>query len=125
VARVGTALGKWVTWALQQADRIDPVVENPPPILDRKRAVRFRFDGVVYTDGKMPLPNENGLFDFEAEDAHVAAHVIVQPVRVRRRRVKPEFLVPEIANYRQQHESHRPRVGQPVENVSPAMQVWD
>jgi hypothetical protein len=32
-----TGLGKWVTWALQQADRIDPLVESPPSILDRKR----------------------------------------------------------------------------------------
>ena len=31
-----TALGKWVTWALQQADRIDPLVESPASILDRK-----------------------------------------------------------------------------------------
>jgi hypothetical protein len=32
-----TALGRWVTWALQQADRIDPLVESPSAILDRKR----------------------------------------------------------------------------------------
>lgn len=32
-----TALGRWVTWALEQADRIDPLVESPPSILDRKR----------------------------------------------------------------------------------------
>jgi hypothetical protein len=32
-----TALGRWATWALQQADRIDPLVANPSSILDRKR----------------------------------------------------------------------------------------
>lgn len=32
-----TALGKWMTWALQQADRIDPLIASPPSILDRKR----------------------------------------------------------------------------------------
>jgi hypothetical protein len=34
--RPDTALGRWVTWALQQADRIDPLVASPPSILDRK-----------------------------------------------------------------------------------------
>jgi hypothetical protein len=32
-----TALGKWTIWALQQADRIDPLTESPSSILDRKR----------------------------------------------------------------------------------------
>jgi len=32
-----TALGRWTIWALQQADRIDPLTENPTSILDRKR----------------------------------------------------------------------------------------
>lgn len=31
-----TALGRWVTWALQQADRIDPLAVSPPSVLDRK-----------------------------------------------------------------------------------------
>lgn len=31
-----TALGKWATWALQQADRIDPLEEHAPSIVDRK-----------------------------------------------------------------------------------------
>lgn len=31
-----TALGKWAIWALQQADRIDPLAEKAPSILDRK-----------------------------------------------------------------------------------------
>ena len=31
-----TALGRWVTWALQQADRIDPLAESPASVLDRK-----------------------------------------------------------------------------------------
>jgi hypothetical protein len=32
-----TALGRWVAWALQQADRIDPLEESPASVLDRKR----------------------------------------------------------------------------------------
>lgn len=32
-----SALGKWTTWALQQADRIDPLEEKAPSIVDRKR----------------------------------------------------------------------------------------
>jgi hypothetical protein len=32
-----TALGRWATWALQQSDRIDPLVASPPSILDRTR----------------------------------------------------------------------------------------
>jgi hypothetical protein len=32
-----TALGRWTIWALQQADRIDPLAESPFSILDRKR----------------------------------------------------------------------------------------
>jgi hypothetical protein len=32
-----TALGKWATWALQQADRIDPLEENAPSVVDRKQ----------------------------------------------------------------------------------------
>jgi hypothetical protein len=32
-----TALGRWATWAFQQADRIDPLVASLPSILDRKR----------------------------------------------------------------------------------------
>jgi hypothetical protein len=32
-----TALGRWTIWALQQADRIDPLTESPSSILDRKR----------------------------------------------------------------------------------------
>ncbi len=32
-----TALGKWTIWALQQADRIDPLTESPSSVLDRKR----------------------------------------------------------------------------------------
>jgi hypothetical protein len=32
-----TALGKWTIWALQQADRIDPLTESPTSVLDRKR----------------------------------------------------------------------------------------
>lgn len=35
-----TDLGKWIAWANQQADRIDPQVESPPSILDRESEVR-------------------------------------------------------------------------------------
>ena len=31
-----TALGRWVIWALQQADRIDPLADKPESVLDRK-----------------------------------------------------------------------------------------
>jgi hypothetical protein len=31
-----TTLGKWATWAFQQADRIDPLGENATSIVDRK-----------------------------------------------------------------------------------------
>jgi hypothetical protein len=31
-----TALGRWAVWALQQAERIDPLGENPASVLDRK-----------------------------------------------------------------------------------------
>jgi len=30
-------LGKWLRWAYQQADRFDPLAENPPSILDEQR----------------------------------------------------------------------------------------
>lgn len=30
----GSELDKWLTWASQQADRLDPLVESPPSILD-------------------------------------------------------------------------------------------
>lgn len=32
-----TPLGTWVAWALQQADRLDPLTKSPPSILDRKK----------------------------------------------------------------------------------------
>jgi len=32
-----TPLGIWVAWALQQADRFDPLTKSPPSILDRKK----------------------------------------------------------------------------------------
>jgi hypothetical protein len=34
--RSDTALGKWAIWALQQADRIDPLAEKAPSVLDRR-----------------------------------------------------------------------------------------
>jgi hypothetical protein len=32
-----TPLGIWAAWALQQADRLDPLTKSPPSILDRKK----------------------------------------------------------------------------------------
>lgn len=32
-----TPLGIWVAWALQQADRMDPMVKSPSSILDRRK----------------------------------------------------------------------------------------
>ena len=32
-----TPTGIWVVWALQHADRLDPLVKSPPSILDRKK----------------------------------------------------------------------------------------
>lgn len=32
----GTPFGEWIAWALQQADRLDPLKESPPSIVDRK-----------------------------------------------------------------------------------------
>ena len=32
-----TPLGTWAVWALQQADRLDPLVKSPPSVLDRKK----------------------------------------------------------------------------------------
>ncbi len=31
----GSELEKWLDWAEQQADRVDPLVQSPPSILDR------------------------------------------------------------------------------------------
>jgi len=30
----GSDIDKWITWAIQQADRLDPLVKSPPSILD-------------------------------------------------------------------------------------------
>ncbi|HVO60837.1 MAG TPA: hypothetical protein VMT53_07870 [Terriglobales bacterium] len=32
----GSALGKWAIWAMDQADRLDPLAASPPSVLDRK-----------------------------------------------------------------------------------------
>jgi len=32
----GSPFGDWVVWAQQQADRLDPLKESPPSIIDRK-----------------------------------------------------------------------------------------
>lgn len=34
--KAGSELERWIIWALQQADRIDPLVDSPPSILDEK-----------------------------------------------------------------------------------------
>jgi hypothetical protein len=33
--------GKRIAWMKEQADRMDPIVESPPSILDRKRELRY------------------------------------------------------------------------------------
>lgn len=47
-----TPTGTWVVWALQQADRLDPMVKNPPSILDRKKeleaADRFNLPSTLW-----------------------------------------------------------------------------
>jgi len=40
---IGNSLGKWALWAMDQADRIDPLAPTPPSVLDRK--------------GELPRPN--------------------------------------------------------------------
>jgi hypothetical protein len=30
------SLGKWALWAMDQADRLDPLTQSPPSVLDRK-----------------------------------------------------------------------------------------
>ena len=34
--RKGSEAGNWLAWAMAQADRLDPLVVNPPSVLDRK-----------------------------------------------------------------------------------------
>lgn len=34
--RKGSEAGNWLAWAMAQADRLDPLVANPPSVLDRK-----------------------------------------------------------------------------------------
>jgi hypothetical protein len=33
--------GRRIAWMNEQADRMDPMVESPPSILDRKRELRY------------------------------------------------------------------------------------
>jgi len=33
--------GPWLNWMRQQADRLDPPVESPPSVLDRKHELRY------------------------------------------------------------------------------------
>ena len=35
---------KWSEWALKQADRIDPLVESPPSIVDEKKKYERRYE---------------------------------------------------------------------------------
>jgi hypothetical protein len=39
----GTAFGDWLVWAVQQADRIDPLKESPESIIDTKQAPEPRY----------------------------------------------------------------------------------
>lgn len=32
----GSEVSQWIAWAMQQADRVDPLCESPPSILDEK-----------------------------------------------------------------------------------------
>ena len=32
-----SALAKWALWAMEQADRLDPLAESPSSVLDRRR----------------------------------------------------------------------------------------
>jgi hypothetical protein len=41
---VKTAFGDWLIWAECQADRIDPLKENPVSILDRSDEIRPRYE---------------------------------------------------------------------------------
>ena len=36
-------LAKWVEWALQQADRVDPLRESPPSVLDQPDAKEYNW----------------------------------------------------------------------------------
>lgn len=42
--RAGTSFGDWLIWAERQADRIDPLKENPISILDRLDECRPKYD---------------------------------------------------------------------------------
>ena len=33
----GSDLARWLTWASEQAHRLDPLVESPPSIIDEKK----------------------------------------------------------------------------------------
>jgi hypothetical protein len=43
VVEQGSAFGDWVTWAEQQADRLDPLKESPPSIIDRRPEAEFPY----------------------------------------------------------------------------------
>jgi hypothetical protein len=43
VVEQGSAFGEWMTWAEQQADRLDPLKESPPSIIDRKPEAEFPY----------------------------------------------------------------------------------
>jgi hypothetical protein len=42
-----TPTGIWVVWALQQVDRLDPLVKSPPSILDRKKELELEENEVM------------------------------------------------------------------------------
>jgi hypothetical protein len=45
----GSQFGDWIIWALQQADRLDPLKESPPSIIDRQPETnRFRFPKPIW-----------------------------------------------------------------------------
>jgi hypothetical protein len=42
----GQAIEDWCSWALQQADRLDPFAESPPSILDQAEQIEHMADGI-------------------------------------------------------------------------------
>jgi hypothetical protein len=54
----GTSFGDWLVWAEQQADRLDPLKESPPSIIDRKRDIipeRYMYYGYGQEKPKPPF----------------------------------------------------------------------
>ena len=50
----GTLFGDWLVWATQRADRIDPLKESPPSVVDRKSEVEPVY--ISYYGQRKPEP---------------------------------------------------------------------